>query len=141
VSFFSRRRRHTRFSRDWSSDVCSSDLENDARYEATFMLTIYDQYFDYYDKDTSSILIRAHYPRLWDREYTEADEAAYRAAKGDRIASNFRIYPFIDDEEAYRFAFQSDFFMPVVKKFDSPATRAIFNQNASVRDIVMARLA
>src|SRR5690606_39313674 len=24
--FFSRRRRHTRFTRDWSSDVCSSDL-------------------------------------------------------------------------------------------------------------------
>src|SRR5690606_15056490 len=30
--FFSCRRRHTRFSRDWSSDVCSSDL-TDARYE------------------------------------------------------------------------------------------------------------
>src|SRR5690606_39457366 len=27
VFFFSRRRRHTRFSRDWSSDVCSSDLK------------------------------------------------------------------------------------------------------------------
>src|SRR5690606_15132611 len=27
--FFSSRRRHTRFSRDWSSDVCSSDLEYD----------------------------------------------------------------------------------------------------------------
>src|SRR5436309_6629886 len=26
--FFSSRRRHTRFSRDWSSDVCSSDLCN-----------------------------------------------------------------------------------------------------------------
>src|SRR5690606_41107347 len=26
--FFSGRRRHTRFSRDWSSDVCSSDLMN-----------------------------------------------------------------------------------------------------------------
>src|SRR5690606_39357010 len=26
VVFLSRRRRHTRFSRDWSSDVCSSDL-------------------------------------------------------------------------------------------------------------------
>src|SRR5690606_40603995 len=26
--FFSSRRRHTRFSRDWSSDVCSSDLLN-----------------------------------------------------------------------------------------------------------------
>src|SRR5256886_7894777 len=27
--FFSSRRRHTRFDCDWSSDVCSSDLEND----------------------------------------------------------------------------------------------------------------
>src|SRR5690606_40787635 len=27
--FFSSRRRHTRFSRDWSSDVCSSDLPPD----------------------------------------------------------------------------------------------------------------
>jgi hypothetical protein len=114
---------------------------NDARYEATFMLTVYDQYFDYYDKDTSSILIRAHYPRVWGRDYTAEDEKAYRAAKGSRIASNFRFFPFLEDEEAYRFAFQSDFFMPVIKKFDSPATRAIFNQNASVRDIVMARLA
>src|SRR5690606_39438536 len=26
VFFFTSRRRHTRFSRDWSSDVCSSDL-------------------------------------------------------------------------------------------------------------------
>src|SRR5690606_40012629 len=30
--FFSSRRRHTRFSRDWSSDVCSSDLAS--QYEA-----------------------------------------------------------------------------------------------------------
>src|SRR5690606_40794724 len=28
VFFFSSRRRHTRFSRDWSSDVCSSDLQD-----------------------------------------------------------------------------------------------------------------
>src|SRR5690606_16152257 len=27
--FFSSRRRHTRFSRDWSSDVCSSDLRDE----------------------------------------------------------------------------------------------------------------
>src|SRR5690606_23055437 len=27
--FFSSRRRHTRFSRDWSSDVCSSDLHDE----------------------------------------------------------------------------------------------------------------
>src|SRR5690606_41198860 len=29
--FFSSRRRHTRFSRDWSSDVCSSDLDTVTR--------------------------------------------------------------------------------------------------------------
>src|SRR5690606_33909528 len=29
--FFSSRRRHTRFSRDWSSDVCSSDLASSPR--------------------------------------------------------------------------------------------------------------
>src|SRR2546429_6750577 len=37
VFFFSSRRRHTRCSRDWSSDVCSSDLQQGAvlieRYE------------------------------------------------------------------------------------------------------------
>src|SRR5690606_11607522 len=33
--FFSSRRRHTRFSRDWSSDVCSSDLK-DGRVSAPF---------------------------------------------------------------------------------------------------------
>src|SRR5690606_39285038 len=32
--FFSSRRRHTRFSRDWSSDVCSSDLLATAGYNA-----------------------------------------------------------------------------------------------------------
>src|SRR3989449_10324615 len=32
--FFSSRRRHTRCSRDWSSDVCSSDLLGNARHDA-----------------------------------------------------------------------------------------------------------
>src|SRR2546422_6110174 len=31
--FFSSRRRHTRCSRDWSSDVCSSDLESHPPHE------------------------------------------------------------------------------------------------------------
>src|SRR2546430_12960208 len=31
--FFSSRRRHTRFDCDWSSDVCSSDLENEDDHE------------------------------------------------------------------------------------------------------------
>src|SRR5690606_33296257 len=38
--FFSSRRRHTRFSRDWSSDVCSSDLA--AAEEADLVLFVVD---------------------------------------------------------------------------------------------------
>src|SRR5690606_40705491 len=38
--FLSSRRRHTRFSRDWSSDVCSSDLmiSSDVRTEHRFIV-------------------------------------------------------------------------------------------------------
>src|SRR5690606_40026845 len=34
---FSSRRRHTRFSRDWSSDVCSSDLSKILMVESRFL--------------------------------------------------------------------------------------------------------
>src|SRR5690606_6191030 len=35
--FFSSRRRHTRFSRDWSSDVCSSDLDDEQMIDGAFI--------------------------------------------------------------------------------------------------------
>src|SRR5690554_7499554 len=38
VFFFSSRRRHTRCGRDWSSDVCSSDLRLAEQYEPDVML-------------------------------------------------------------------------------------------------------
>src|SRR5687768_18037162 len=38
--FFSSRRRHTRCSRDWSSDVCSSDLEEVAHVVADRSFTL-----------------------------------------------------------------------------------------------------
>src|SRR5690606_32439740 len=37
--FFSSRRRHTRFSRDWSSDVCSSDLAEPEPLTSSFTVT------------------------------------------------------------------------------------------------------
>ena len=45
--FFSSRRRHTRCSRDWSSDVCSSDLIETSRgnlydYECLNLKAVYD---------------------------------------------------------------------------------------------------
>src|SRR5690606_40945197 len=38
--FFSSRRRHTRFSRDWSSDVCSSDLPKTEEMEQRLWETV-----------------------------------------------------------------------------------------------------
>src|SRR5207302_4345651 len=43
--FFSSRRRHTRFSRDWSSDVCSSDLGLPADEAFLTHLREYDQWW------------------------------------------------------------------------------------------------
>src|SRR5699024_12148480 len=40
------RRRHTRSKRDWSSDVCSSDLLRDYKTNETMLLTE-DQFMDY----------------------------------------------------------------------------------------------
>src|SRR5690348_18330941 len=37
--FFSSRRRHTRWTGDWSSDVCSSDLQGGHRHRASGSLT------------------------------------------------------------------------------------------------------
>lgn len=132
----------TTFNPSWSLHTYFG--ENDARYDATFMLTLYDQYFDYYDEnlDKEQIIIRAHYPRVWGREYTEQDEAAWRAAHAHQIAeSNFRFYPFRYNEEAYRANYQVDISEPVIKKFDSPSTRQIFGSEVSVRNIVLARKA
>src|SRR5690606_40331108 len=45
--FLSSRRRHTRFSRDWSSDVCSSDLSSDLAAQASalkYTFTVIDMH-------------------------------------------------------------------------------------------------
>src|SRR5690606_39415975 len=44
--FFSSRRRHTRFSRDWSSDVCSSDLSTSVFWWGTPCSTRIQKYWE-----------------------------------------------------------------------------------------------
>src|SRR5690606_39563932 len=65
--FFSSRRRHTRFSRDWSSDVCSSDLtimklmrENNVDPSCIMVMPIqtYKQYAQLYETLKRHILYR-----------------------------------------------------------------------------------
>src|SRR5690606_39356500 len=52
--FFSSRRRHTRFSRDWSSDVCSSDLPIKSSNSSS-------EYIPIYSDDDFEDLIGAHF--------------------------------------------------------------------------------
>jgi starch-binding outer membrane protein, SusD/RagB family len=116
---------------------------NDNRYNNSFMLTVYEKYFDYYTaSDTSKLKVRAYYPRFWGHNFTKADRDAWKATH-DTIKS-FVCYPFLEnDEVAYRANFQRDFYTPSIKKFDSPqsSTYGSGNTNASVRDIILARLA
>src|SRR5439155_6399388 len=51
--FFSSRRRHTRWPRDWSSDVCSSDLYRSGNGpRAGHSYELIDQHADHYHFDT-----------------------------------------------------------------------------------------
>src|SRR5256884_1632687 len=61
VFFFSSRRRHTRCSRDWSSDVCSSDLIAYARALAPYGLRWYEEPGDPLDYELQAKLAD-HYP-------------------------------------------------------------------------------
>src|SRR5437870_9958523 len=69
--FFSSRRRHTRWPRDWSSDVCSSDLEQFAELaiyafrlatgrapterELSKLLGFWDEQYKYFEERTGEI--------------------------------------------------------------------------------------
>src|SRR5690606_41154583 len=50
------RRRHTRFSRDWSSNVCSSDLEEYGSHDKTFEIPE-DGVANIVDIDTGEVLM------------------------------------------------------------------------------------
>src|SRR5438105_7350389 len=54
--FFSSRRRHTRSTRDWSSDVCSSDLAETARAQGAFW-PMHDLLFEHQDALTFADLV------------------------------------------------------------------------------------
>src|SRR5690606_40535610 len=71
------RRRHTRFSRDWSSDVCSSDLSLGALETESFQDIRHLQYFasgveivyDINDKKLASIFLLAPNYSKWYKPY------------------------------------------------------------------------
>src|SRR5690606_40831011 len=87
VFFFSSRRRHTRFSRDWSSDVCSSDLRKVLReLSLPFLVDGREMYV------TGSIGI-ARFPGDGTDVHTllrKADSAMYRRSEERRVGQEGR---------------------------------------------------
>src|SRR3712207_3133205 len=82
--FFSSRRRHTRYWRDWSSDVCSSDLQIHAR-----GLTLINDYFGTLrvrDKVVTSM-------RLMDAGLPTPE--AYYAASAEQLRAVVEDYPIV----------------------------------------------
>src|SRR5690606_40375316 len=68
------RRRHTRFSRDWSSDVCSSDLATGSSIEASVLIT--------------ANLVDLKVPQIWAKAISSSHGKILA-----RIGANHVIYP------------------------------------------------
>ncbi len=120
------RRNYTLIPTDFALELFDQD---DERTYATFMWTIYDRYFDYYDVDDKSGLDVFHfYEPKW---FTEEDQAAYKAEHPEAQYHDYGTHS--------AQVVSSDYQTIAVKKFDDPT--APFGTNSSTRDIVLARVA
>lgn len=108
--------------------------ENDARFDATFMINLYQRYYDYYDKsaDRANLNIKFYYKPKWDT----STDAAWRAIDpAHRNATT--IIPYSAAWQASR-STVLDNASPSVKKFDDPKSQ--FGGATSTRDFFLARL-
>ena len=108
--------------------------ENDARFDATFMINLYQRYYDYYDRsaERANLNIRFYYESKWDT----TTDAAWRAIDPARRATT-TIIPYSNAWQASR-STVLDNATPSVKKFDDPKSQ--FGGATSTRDLFLARL-
>src|SRR3712207_2666034 len=104
VFFFSSRRRHTRYWRDWSSDVCSSDLACMLVGEHAFVMLLSREKFAEFSKlpiaDPTPHTLALYCFSVSSREEVDAVSAAALAAGGSEA----------DDAEDYGFMYSRSFF-------------------------------
>ncbi|UKT63067.1 RagB/SusD family nutrient uptake outer membrane protein [Pedobacter mucosus] len=108
--------------------------ENDARFDATFMINLYTRYYDYYDRSTerANLNIRFYYKPKWDL----TTDAAWKAIDPTHRATT-TIIPYSNAWQAGRTTVL-DNASPSVKKFDDPKSQ--FGGATSTRDLFLARL-
>lgn len=104
--------------------------QGDERWDATFMVTVYDRYFTYYDGDITTSEVSHYYEPKW-YAGSATHQTDYMTLHPTAIYHEYGTYhaavnPNLDYET-----------IPV-KKFDDPA--APFGSSTSRRDIVIARV-
>jgi starch-binding outer membrane protein, SusD/RagB family len=109
--------------------------QNDVRFEGTFMLTFYERYYDFYDKNgaLNTLNVAVYYAPSW-----ETNEAAWKAVDPAR-RNNAVFVPYSQAWEASNGSLDRS--SPSVRKFDDPT--AVWSNNIngnSTRDIFLARL-
>ncbi|WP_316810110.1 RagB/SusD family nutrient uptake outer membrane protein [Pedobacter heparinus] len=107
---------------------------DDSRFEATFMVYLYQRYLDYYDQkaNRANLNIAYYYKPKWD---TQTD-AQWRAADPVHRTAT-QIIPYGAAWEPGKNA-SGSFTSPAVKKFDDPT--ALYDVATSSRDLILARL-
>ncbi|MBD2757440.1 RagB/SusD family nutrient uptake outer membrane protein [Spirosoma validum] len=111
--------------------------QNDARFDATFMITFYQRYYDYYTRpnERNTLTVKYYYAPKW--VSSAADIAAWRAADPTR-RNNTIVYPNVGTAWEASQTVTLDNYTPSVKKFDDP--NAQFGPTTSTRDFFVARL-
>ncbi len=112
--------------------------QGDERYEGTFMMEVFDRYWDYFDVDRGdhgTLGVQYFYEPPW---FDATDKANYIAAKNPDNYYDFGTH------DSDRPAVSNNFELIIVKKFDDP--NSLFagstgGGRTSSRDFILARLA
>lgn len=115
--------------------------EGDARYEGTFMLELYNQYYDYYDegkKATSTV--KYYYAPEWVDVDAWRNEAGFQDARKDAVVIVTQaVGPDRKGKTTtYYEKCADDYGVPCIRKFDDP--KSSFSLTGSTHDIILARL-
>src|SRR2546430_3623505 len=98
--FFSSRRRHTRFDCDWSSDVCSSDLNKSVVIERAELSDAVRRVSQLADQRSHAVKLAVSKEGIEisasSPEYGEAKESIEKEFKGDPIAIGFNSSYMLD---------------------------------------------
>lgn len=110
--------------------------ENDARFDATFMVYHYARYYDYYDKkdERANLTIRFYYKPKWDTRTAEQWKAEDPARRNTATVIPYSLAW----ESSQRTV--ADNASPTVKKFDDPKSQFSVGNGSSSRDLFLARL-